>query len=723
MQLSLLLLGPFQATWESQLVSFATNATRALLAYLAVEADRPYPRELLAAQLWPDHPQAAAYTNLRQTVARMRKAIPDQSAVSGILAITPHTLQFIRAAARLDVAIFEDLLAECAVHAHAELATCPACIARLQQAAALYRGEFLHGLFLEHSQPFEEWLLFKREELHRQVLEVLHTLTCAHEAAGDYAQMRRYAARQLALEPWCEEAHAQMMQALAASGQRAAALAQYETCHRVLDAELGVEPSAKIAALYERIRASTLEQETRTHGKSEKAHGPDPVSRWSHQEWGEAPEVGPLYGRSAEVAQLDQWLLADRCRVVAVLGMGGVGKTTVVATVVRAVAAQFDIVIWRSLLNAPYLDDILRGTLRTLSGHRLAELPAGLDDQLALLLDYLRQQHCLLILDNLESILQAERAGAYRAGYEPYGQLIQRLVESRHNSCLLLTSRERPNGMARLEQETSRVRSLPLTGLDSAAGRAMLTARGLSGQAADVSALVERYSGNPLALSLVAQTVQELFLGDVGTFLAAEAPLFDDIRTVLDQQFARLSPLEWEILAWLAIEREPISLPALRANLVNPRAPREVVEALRALQRRGLLEQADAAARPAEHRTGAAFTLQNVIMEYVTDRLVEAACREIECEQLDLVNRHALLKAQAKEYVRQSQVRLILQPMSAQLMSKLGSAGLAEKLQRIIAALRTTTPLAPGYAAGNILNLSLHAGVDVTSGTPFLRRG
>src|SRR5262249_53952077 len=205
---------------------------------------------------------------------------------------------------------------------------------------------------------------------------------------------------------------------------------------------------------------------------------------------------------------------------------------------------------------------------------------------------------------------------------------------------------------------------------------------------------------------LVAQTVQELFAGDIGAFLAAEAPIFDDIRMVLDQQYARLSALEQQILVWLAIEREPVVLPVLRANLVNAPSPREILEALRMLQRRSLLEQVGRTSLPAPSAQppSAAFTLQHVIMEYVTARLVDDACRAIERGEVDCLDRYALLKAQSKDYVRQSQGRIIVQPIAERLRARLGLAGLEAQLQRLLASLRARVPQAPGYAGGTILN-------------------
>jgi len=172
--------------------------------------------------------------------------------------------------------------------------------------------------------------------------------------------------------------------------------------------------------------------------------------------------------------------------------------------------------------------------------------------------------------------------------------------------------------LTHLEEETPAVHSLSLAGLPADAGRQMLQGRGLTNNPAGLGALVQHYSGNPLALKLAAETVQGVFDGDVVAFLQAETLVFDDIRHVLDQQFARLTPLEGEIIHWLAIVREPDRLPALRALLAQPPAPRLVLEAVRSLQRRSLLEKYEAG-----------FGLQNVVLEYTTDRLIESIVREL----------------------------------------------------------------------------------------------
>jgi WD40 repeat protein/DNA-binding SARP family transcriptional activator len=746
-RLKLTLLKSFQMTLAGRPVTrFRSVKVQALLAYLAVETDRPHSREALAGLLWPDHPEQAARRNLSQILLHLRQSIGAPEAEPPYLLVTRQTIQFNPDSDYwLDVTGFTYALQVCQSHPHANLTYCQECMARLQQAVELYQGRFLAGFSLADSDLFEEWLLLTRETLHRQAVEALGHLAEFYEWQADYHQGLRYAWRQMELEPLLEEAHQRLMRLLALKGQRSAALTQFETCRRVLAEELGVEPTRETLALYEQIRAGELSRGTEEQGRrgemgrlgDEEMKGggkgsssPHLLSAPSAQQvdWGEAPEVSIFYGRQAELAQLKQWLIGDRCRLVAILGMGGQGKTALAAKLTQSLAEQFDYVIWRSLLNAPPLADILRICIQFLSGQRMTTLPASLDEQLTLLLDYLRQRRCLLVLDNVESILQeGDRAGTYHPGYEGYDQLLQRVGQTKHQSCVLLTSREKPKGFAYLERDTASVRSLQLAGLDTEAGQAMLKAGGFSTLPDIGATLIERYSGNPLALKLVADTIQDLFAGDIVAFLAEETPIFDDIQDMLDQQFGRLSPLEREIITWLAIEREPVSLQTLQDDLLQPGSLGNLLAAIRSLERRSLLE-----------KSGTQFTLQNVVTEYVTGRLIEAICQEIEGTQGNSeefsrgtlgsltsphfppgfpaslhLNRYALLKAQAREYVRQSQMRLILQPIAKRLMMRLGRVGLETTLKRLQATLQTTAPLTPSYAGGNILNLLLHLEYDL----------
>ena len=228
--LSLVLLGSFQATLDGQpITSWKSNKIKALLAYLAVEADRPHPREALAGLLWPDYPNASALNNLRDALAALRQAIGDRQAEPPFLLITRDTIQFNTASdCSLDLSGLADLTG--------------LEIDQLEQVASAYRGSFLEGFSCD-SAPFEEWVLVKREQINRQMVDALCRLAEHFEERGEYERAIAYARKQLELEPWDEQAHRQLMRALALNGQRSAALAQYETCRRLLTQELGVEPS------------------------------------------------------------------------------------------------------------------------------------------------------------------------------------------------------------------------------------------------------------------------------------------------------------------------------------------------------------------------------------------------------------------------------------------------------------------------------------------------
>jgi hypothetical protein len=267
---------------------------------------------------------------------------------------------------------------------------------------------------------------------------------------------------------------------------------------------------------------------------------------------GNVPQSAHFYGRQLELKRLARWLTVERCRLIGIFGMGGQGKTTLASQVARSLTGAhasehpageeafelgepFVHVIWRSLLNAPSLTQLLQSCIQLLAGQAVTRLPANLDEQLALLLTYLRQQRCLLVFDNLESILESDtQAGRYRPGYEAYAQLLYQIGEGDHQSCLLLTSREKPLEFTQLEASTLAVRALALGGLTPDSGRQMLRAQTLVAPDAVMDTLIRHYSGNPLALTLVAETIKELFAGNIAAFLTDKTLVFDDIRDVLD---------------------------------------------------------------------------------------------------------------------------------------------------------------------------------------------
>jgi WD40 repeat protein len=414
------------------------------------------------------------------------------------------------------------------------------------------------------------------------------------------------------------------------------------------------------------------------------------------RDWGDAPDSRLLYGRREELDALERWVVTERCREIAILGMGGIGKTALAARLAHAVASHFEFVVWRSLKNALPFDEWLADAVRVLSEQQQVTLPEHQEERMLLLLDLLRAHRCLLVLDNLETVLQPGQPEAtYLEGYAPYGCVLQRVAEVEHQSCLLLTSREKPPEVARLEGEVAPVRTFQVTGLDAAGGRALLERKDLDGADADLDALVERYAGNPLALAIVGDTIGAVFGGDIASFLREGEAVYGGIRHLLDAQFNRLSALEQALLSWLAIEREPVGFVELVGDL-EPPAPRgEVLEAIEGLRHRSLIERG---------KQGGAFTLQPVVLEYVTNRLVSTASREIRDGDLALLRTHVLSKAQSKNYVRQSQERLLVMPILDRLVATYGSTEHVERrLVELLGERRSRNRR--DYAAGNMITL------------------
>ncbi len=423
-----------------------------------------------------------------------------------------------------------------------------------------------------------------------------------------------------------------------------------------------------------------------------------------HEDWGEIPDISRFYGREQECTTLTQWLTTDRCRVVAMLGMGGVGKTVLSAHLAQQVKESFEYIFWRSLQNAPPLEIILKQCIQFISSQQQIHLPVSIDEQISLLIHYLRVNRCLLVLDNMESLLQEQqRAGLYREGYEQYGRVLQRIGESQHQSCLLLTSREKPREVAYLEGDLSPVRSLRLDGVRQNEGQRILQEKGLVGTDEQWGNLIDLYSGNPLALKLVSESIQEVFGGDIAQFLQEGAIAFGDINDLLEQQFHRLSAQEREILCWLALEREPVPLKDVRENLSHPLPKGVLPETLDSLGRRSMIEK----------REPSFFTLQPVIMEYVTTHLVEQACQDFEMGIVGVWATYAFIKAQSKDHVRESQIRLMLAPIAQHLLTTQEKDHLEQVLRNRLDTLRHEHLQKSGYTAGNILNLLVYLQSDL----------
>jgi WD40 repeat protein/DNA-binding transcriptional regulator YiaG len=426
----------------------------------------------------------------------------------------------------------------------------------------------------------------------------------------------------------------------------------------------------------------------------------EPALSPSRVDWGEAFQVDAFYGREQELAQLSRWVMEDRCRVISVLGMGGVGKSALAVSLMRQLAPHFESVIFRSLRDAPLCEVLLDDCLQVLSPQRLSTVPADLEQRIILLLQCLQQFRALVVLDNLEALLEEGNIkGRFRPGYEDYGRLLRRVGTATHQSCLLLTSREKPAEveLRRMEGKSGPVRALRLGGLSTTECEFLFAEKGITGTPQDRTHLAEVYAGNPLALKIVAETISRRFSGQIAPFLSEDLVIFGTITNLLDEQFARLSPLEQTVLCWLAIVREPVTLDELRAVLITPALHMQLLEAIESLHRRSLLERG---------QRSATFTLQAVVLEYVTAVLIKEVTHELQQHQLKSLIQYGLEQASAREYVRQTQERLLLTPIIANLRRAYQKPLEIEQLLLcLLDQLRQRDDHAQGYGPANLIAL------------------
>jgi predicted ATPase/DNA-binding SARP family transcriptional activator len=586
-ELQLTLLGKLEVARDGVPVTgFAHKKSLALLCHLAVTG-RPHTREALAGLLWGQATEANARAGLRKVLADLRRLVGSH------VIVTRQQVAFDRERPYwLDVEVFErgDEIIKARER---DGALTDGDAAALAASVELYQGGFLEGFYVRRAPAFEDWGLLRRERLRLLALRMLHTLAAHYAARGAYAQAITYVGRVLELEPVQEEAHRQMMSLLALTGQRGAALRQYNVCRRILADELGVEPKDETTALGKRIRDGG---ELDTRAPSPRHNLPTSLT--------------PLIGREAELAEIVTRLQDPTCRLLTLVGPGGSGKTHLALEAANLLvrARRFadvfrDSVYWVSLAPLCSTRAIVPAMAQSLGFHFHAE-----SEPRRQLLDYVRQRNLLLVMDNAEHLLASSDSPFPKDEEKGVEDLVSDVLKAAPGVKILVTSRARLN--LRCEH------LYPVTGMDvppppQSGGQARQThepaltpseeaQEGLAGYSAvqlflqsarrvqpgweltddglaDVARICRRVAGMPLGILLAASWVRLLSPAEIATHLSdrvtgdvsqtgraldfletdwRDVPARQrSMRAVFDRSWNLLTEREQEILAALSVFR------------------------------------------------------------------------------------------------------------------------------------------------------------------------
>jgi WD40 repeat protein/transcriptional regulator with XRE-family HTH domain len=415
-------------------------------------------------------------------------------------------------------------------------------------------------------------------------------------------------------------------------------------------------------------------------------------------DWDEALAIPNFYGRERELNMLTGWITQEHCRVLSVVGLGGIGKSAIVVHLMHQLANQFEIVIWRSLRDIPNTETLFDSILQTVDPDAHGKARTSSELRQSKLLEYLRQKRILLVLDNVETVLgEGKLAGLFLPNFEDIGHFLKISVETDHQSSILFTSREKPFELLELEGNQSPMRTLRLSRLDGNACEKLLLERNIQGTAAERAKLVDRYAGNPLALKITSQTILDLFDGQIASFLENGELIYGSIHDLLRRHFARLSALEQSVLLWLALLREPVTMDELLLLFARPVPHGHLIDAIKRLYDHSMVE------RGQEPGT---FTLQSVVLEFVTAQLIDDVSREIQDGKPVRLLEHGLAMAQVREYIRQSQERLILVPILTKLSDTfLQNDELEKYIHSLLFQFTLWNAVEQGYGPANLVTI------------------
>lgn len=573
---------------DASAVGLESRKALALLCYVVAQAG-PVARPHLVDLFWGDLPEERGRHNLRRVLSNISASLP------GWLYVDRHTVAF---AGGADAWV--DAIEVTRLRARGDPDT-------LAAAVDLMGGDYLADLWLDDCPDFETWLVIEREHWRQRAAEMLGRLIATHTETGDYGRARGYAERLVALDSWREEGHRELMRLLALSGERSAALAQFETARRALAEELGVEPSRETVALAEQIRSGEL--------------APPPVAMLARPR--RPAPLTPLVGREAEVAELVALLdPASGQRLVSIVGLGGMGKSRLALEVAHrsenVYAHGTAFVSLDPLASAEFLVSAIAGSL----GLRFE----GTTDPREQLLTALRDKEMLLALDGFERLL----AGA---------DLLIDILTHAGKVKLLVTSRQ----PLHLHAETVfDVAGLPFpdTDQDAAADYAAVRLFAQGAQRVNrrfavtdatrppILRICRALRGLPLGLELAAALVATQSCGQIADAIDANLDILTTtMRDVPPAHRSLRAVFEWSWSLLDADERAALATLAIFRGGFDARAAEQVAQASPAML--GALVAKSLLIRPmGEAPPDARYEMHELVRQYALAKLDQRGDRE-----------------------------------------------------------------------------------------------
>jgi WD40 repeat protein/transcriptional regulator with XRE-family HTH domain len=431
-------------------------------------------------------------------------------------------------------------------------------------------------------------------------------------------------------------------------------------------------------------------------------------------------DISQFLDREKHLKDIEQWITEATSKILIIYGLSGIGKTWLAVKVAREFGKAFDHVFWWSLGDERSADDFINELSHAILGSARPHVPVSRTSpassrglswlQTTHLLSLLRDHRCLIVFDNFETAFEEQNVkGSYQSTFAGYAEIVDLVAETEHQSKLVITSRELLANVEAVERHDAPVWAVHLEGIPTDYVRSLVADYVLHGNDGEWQRLTDAYEGNPQAIKLAAPVIRDVFGGHIKNFLEHPALINQKLAGLLDAQFGRLERIERQLLYWLAIRRQPVTVSEL-ASLVNRKeVDLTIVEAVSSLVRRALVIKASDG-----------ISLSQQVTEYVTAKIVEAMTTELKPTSVFLeassIHDYPLMQPTSPNYIVQQQ--RILLPVLARLSQEFDEKAVAAHLRDILRNDRESRNKGldspKSYAVGNLLNLLVALDQDLS---------